>query len=164
MRLPEQMMILVVEDQDDDIVLIRRAFHHAGVKNPIFVVNDGREAREYLEGFGKYRNRDEYPLPELILLDLKMPKMGGFELLKWIRAQPALKALRLVVLTSSEDIYEINKAYEMGANSFLVKPFDFEDYTSMMRTLSSFWMTHSMAPNVQRPPKEEQTKKKGGNN
>jgi CheY-like chemotaxis protein len=154
MPLPDQMVILVVEDWDDDIVLIRRAFNHAGVRNPIFVVRHGEEAQAYLEGVGKYRERDEYPLPDLILLDLKMPKMGGFEVLKWIREQPAFKALRIVVLTSSEDIYEINKAYEVGANSFLVKPFDFEDYASMMCTLGSFWMAHSVAPNIERPARK----------
>ena len=155
MSLPEQLVILVVEDLEDDVLLIKRAFQKAGIKNPVFVLRDGEEAKAYLEGRAKYSQRDEYPLPDLILLDLKMPKLDGFELLEWIRAQPALRALRVVVLTSSEDIYDINKAYELGANSFLVKPFEFDNYTAMMRTLNAFWMKHSVPPQLERPPKKK---------
>jgi len=115
MPMPENCVILVVEDREDDEILIREAFERAGLKNPLFVVRDGEEAQAYLQGFGKYRDRDEFPLPALMLLDLKMPKVDGFEVLSWIRKQPALRALRVVVLTSSEDIYDVNKAYEMGA-------------------------------------------------
>jgi CheY-like chemotaxis protein len=150
MPLPESSVILLVEDRDDDIALVRRAFVQAGLKNPIFVVGDGEEAQAYLEGMGRYRGRDEFPLPDLILLDLKMPGTDGFQLLEWIREHEAFKALRIVVLTASQDTCEINKAYELGANSFLVKPSEFEDYTSMMRTLGSFWMDLSPAPSVQR--------------
>jgi CheY-like chemotaxis protein len=164
MPLPEQMVILLVEDRDDDIILIRRAFHQAAVKLPLFVVGNGEEAQAYLEGTGKFRERDEYPLPDLVLLDLNMPRMDGFELLRWIRAQPAFKALRIVVLTSSEAIYDVNRAYELGANSFLVKPFEFENYPALMRTLELFWMRHSAAPTLQRPPMKDQTRKNGCNN
>ena len=152
MPLPEQLVILVVEDREDDVLLIKRAFQQAGIKNPVCFLRDGEDAKAYLEGKGKYCQRDEYPLPDLILLDLKMPKVDGFELLEWIRAQPTLRGLRIVVLTSSEEIYDVNKAYEMGANSFLVKPFEFENYAAMMRTLNAFWMKHSLPPQLQRPP------------
>ena len=156
------MVILVVEDRKDDVVLIRDAFRKAAVKNPLFIVRDGAEAQAYLEGTGKYRQRAEFPLPNLVLLDLKMPKMDGFELLEWIRNHSAFKALRIVVLTSSQDIYDVSKAYELGANSFLVKPHDFMNFTAMMRTLGSFWVRHSFAPCLERPPQDEPTKKAGG--
>src|SRR5437868_2030655 len=98
--MPDQALILLVEDKEDDIVLIRRALAKAGVVNPLQVVRDGDEAIEYLAGERKYRNREEYPLPQLVLLDLKLPGMDGFEVLRWIRGQPGLSSLRVVVLTS----------------------------------------------------------------
>ena len=153
MDLPEQMVILLVEDREDDILLIRRALSQANVRNPLHVVREGEEAVAYLQGEGRYAQRDEYPLPDLILLDLKMPRFDGFELLQWIRRQPGLKGLRVVVLTSSEDIFDVNKAYELGANSFLVKPLEFINFPAMMRTLGSFWLNHSKVPKVERPPK-----------
>src|ERR1700674_4968478 len=100
--MPDQALILLVEDREDDVLLVRRAFAKANVLNPMQVVRDGREAIAYLKGEGKYSNRAEYPLPELLLLDLKMPGTDGFDVLKWMRQQPGLKALRVVVLTSSD--------------------------------------------------------------
>jgi CheY-like chemotaxis protein len=102
--MPDTGVILLAEDREDDVVLIRRAFRQAYVNNPLQVVQDGVEAISYLRGEGKYSNREEYPLPDLILLDLKMPRVDGFEVLKWIREQPSLATLRVVVLTSSEDL------------------------------------------------------------
>src|SRR4051794_26679926 len=118
---PEQAVILLAEDREDDILLIRKAFARAYIHNPLQVVRDGEEALAYLQGQGRYGNRDEYPLPELLLLDLKMPRMNGFEVIKWIRQQPGLSALRIVVLTSSDSIRDVNTAYRLGANSFMVK-------------------------------------------
>jgi len=154
MSLPEQAVILLAEDLTDDVILIQRALQNAGVKNPFFVVRDGEEALAYLYGEGKYSNRHEYPLPDVLLLDLKMPKLDGFEVLRAVRTNRAFATLRIIVLTSSEDIYDVNKAYELGANSFLVKPLEFENFTSMMRTLSAFWLKQSKAPKIDRPPQE----------
>src|SRR5712675_2813475 len=109
-------VILLAEDREDDVVIIRRAFLQGRILNPLFVVKDGEEVISYLNGEGKYSNRPEYPLPELILLDLKMPKLDGFEVLRWIRTQPALAGLRVVVLSSSENIRDVNLAYALGAN------------------------------------------------
>src|SRR5438874_10089223 len=105
MVLPEQAVILLVDDREDDVLLVRRALAKANVPNPLFVVHDGEEALAYLDGMGKYSNRDEYPLPDIMLLDIKMPKMDGFEVLRQVRSRSELKALRIVVLTSSEDIF-----------------------------------------------------------
>jgi CheY-like chemotaxis protein len=154
MTLPEDAVILLAEDLVDHVLLIRRALEKADIKNPLFVVRDGEEALEYLYGEGKYSNRHEHPLPDLLLLDLKMPKMDGFEVLRIVRSDRRFATLRVIVLTSSEDIYDVNKAYELGANSFLVKPLDFENFTSMMRTLSVFWLQQSKAPRIERHPKE----------
>src|SRR5882762_10353741 len=113
--MPDHAVILIAEDSEDDIVLIRRAFEKAKVLNPLHFVRDGAEAMAYLKGEGKYANRAEFPLPELLLLDLKMPRVDGFDVLRWIRQQPGLSTLRVVVLTSSEDIRDVNVAYRLGA-------------------------------------------------
>ena len=153
--MPERKVILLAEDLEDDILLIQRAFVAAKIATPLHIVRDGEEAVEYLEGIGKYSNRAEYPLPDLLLLDLKMPKMDGMEVLRWLRNQPELKALRVVVLTSSEDIYDVNRAYELGANSFLVKPLEFINYPALVRTLNTFWLKESQTPKVERPARKE---------
>jgi len=150
--MPDQTVILVAEDREDDVILIRQAFEKGGVRNPIFVVPDGEEAVSYLEGTGKYANRAEYPLPSLLLLDLKMPRKDGFEVLAWIRKQPGLKALRVVVLTSSELIYDVNLAYQLGASSFLVKPVDFENYTQLGQLVKKYWLVLDKAPTTHRAP------------
>src|SRR5213082_2211731 len=146
MVLPEQAVILLVEDRTDDVLLIQRALARAGVKNPFFVLRDGEEALAYLHGTGKYADRDEYPLPDIMLLDLKMPKMDGFEVLQHVRQHKNFRALRIIVLTSSEDIFDVNKAYELGANSFLVKPLEFENFAGLMRTLNYFWLKRNAMP------------------
>src|SRR6185503_19329803 len=105
-----------------------------------------------LKGEGKYSNRDEYPLPDIFLLDLKMPRINGFEVLKWVRSQPNLSALRTLVLTSSDQNRDVNEAYQLGANSFLVKPFDFEDFTKLSEKILYFWFKASRAPEAFRPP------------
>src|SRR5438046_1544463 len=133
--MPERAVILLAEDREDDVLLIRRAFARAQVTNPFFVVRDGEEAIEYLKGEGRYSNRAEYPLPSLMLLDLKMPRTDGFEVLKWIREQPDLRGLRVIVLTTSDHIRDANLAYQLGANSFLVKPFEFETFVGLSQAL-----------------------------
>jgi CheY-like chemotaxis protein len=123
--MPDQALILVIEDSSADILLVRRAFSQAKLTNPLQVVTNGEEAIAYLSGTGKYENRTEFPLPTLVLLDLKMPGIDGFEVLAWIRKNPNLRGLRVVVLTSSDDTKDVNRACQLGANSFLVKPLDF---------------------------------------
>ena len=109
------------------------------------------EAINYLSGLGKYSLRDEFPLPDLLLLDLKMPGADGFEVLRWVRRQPGLRNLRVVVLTASNEIRDVQKAYQLGANSFMVKPTDFEDTTQMAKTLADYWLGLSWAPETSRP-------------
>jgi len=158
--MPEQAVILIAEDREDDVLLVKRAFVKANVPNPLYVVRNGEEAIWYLKGEGKYSDREEYPLPALLLLDLKMPIKNGFEVLKWIREQPALAALRVLVLTSSDSLRDVNLAYKMGANSFLVKPLEFENYRQLGSLIRNYWLRLSEAPEIERarreatPPKE----------
>jgi CheY-like chemotaxis protein len=156
----EQAVILLAEDREDDIFLIRRAFQKGGVTNPLFVVRDGEEAVAYLEGRGKYFHRDEFPLPALLLLDLKMPKMDGFEVLKWLRQQSTFSSLRVVVLTSSNDIRDANVAYQLGANSFLVKPMDFENVVELSKVIQDYWLRRNKAPELSREPKKPEQQPK----
>src|SRR6185436_1328860 len=123
----DKRVILLAEDDPNDLLLIQRAFQKGAVDNPFFVVRNGEEAIAYLSGTEGFSNRTEFPLPDLFLLDLKMPKVDGFEVLQWIRQQPGFSNLVVVVLTTSSDVYDVNRAYKLGANSFLVKPQDFND-------------------------------------
>ena len=148
----EEPVILLAEDREDDILLIRRAFKKVFLSNPLFVVRDGEEAIDYLRGEAKYSNRKEFPLPDLLLLDLKMPRVDGFGVLKWLRQQPGLSSLRVVVLTSSDYISDVNRAYELGANSFMVKPLDFENFLELSRVMTSYWLQLSKTPQISRPP------------
>lgn len=147
-------VILLAEDRDDDVVLITKAFKKTGLNYPVYVVNNGEEVISYLEGIGKFSNRAEYPLPELLLLDLKMPGTDGFEVLRWIRTQPGLSNLRVLVLTSSVDIQDVNRAYGLGANSFMVKPFDFENTKELARVIGEYWFGQTKAPQTSRPEKK----------
>lgn len=121
----EKPVFLLVEDVEDDAILIQRAFERAGVKNPIFRVKSGDEAIAYLNGDVPYGDRAIYRLPAMVLLDIKLPMMDGFEVLQWIRQQYQFARLCVVMLTSSDLIRDVNRAYQLGATSFLVKPLDF---------------------------------------
>ena len=138
--------ILLAEDEQNDVFLIKRAFQKAQLLNPVRVVSDGQEAISYLRGDGQYADRERFPLPTLVLLDLKMPRMGGFDVIAWVRQQPGLKRLPLVVLTSSKDRPDINRAYELGANTYLVKPVEFDGLVEMMKNLSLYWFVMAEKP------------------
>jgi CheY-like chemotaxis protein len=150
----EHAVILLAEDEEDYVLLIQSAFSQANIPNPMHVVWNGQEAIYYLKGEGKYANRAEYPLPDLFLLDLKMPRVNGFEVLRWLRQQPGLVPLRVLVLTSSDQIRDVNEAYKLGANSFLVKPLDFQDFAQLGRLIQEFWLKASKAPETFRPPRK----------
>src|SRR3954468_16630522 len=114
--------ILYAEDEPDDVFFMQRAFRQAGIEHPLLAVRDGAEAIAYLSGKGKYSNRDAYPLPRLVLLDLNMPESSGFDVLNWIRSTPAVSTLPVLVLTSSSHPSDIERASLLGANGYLVKP------------------------------------------
>jgi len=147
-RTTQDAIILLAEDWEPDVALVRRGFKRAELSNPLHVVRDGEEAISYLAGLGKFADRAEYPFPDLLLLDLKLPKMDGFDVLRWVRQQPGGRKLLVMVLTSSEDIYHVNRAYALGANSFLIKPNDLENYTALARTMARFWCDFYQEPKI----------------
>src|SRR5579859_4724479 len=144
--------ILVVEDNEDHVFLLKHAFQKAGILNPVQVANNGEDAIAYLEGTGLYSNWKEFPLPSIVLLDLKLPGLDGLDVLRWIRQQPGLKALRVAMLTSSDLGQEINTAYEVGANVFLTKPVDLDKLVEMLKVFRAHWLEFAQAPQVSRPP------------
>jgi CheY-like chemotaxis protein len=135
--------VLYAEDEPDDVFLMQRAFRDAGIENPLVVVNDGRAAVDYLSGQGKYSSREQFPLPAVVILDLKMPRLSGLEVLKWIRSQPTLVTLPVVMLTSSNNDADIHRAYLQGANGYLVKPGKPSELLSMVKALKDFWLLHN---------------------
>jgi len=147
-------LILLVEDDPNDIILIKRAFEKANITNPLQVVEDGEEAISYLTGKGLYGDRVKYPLPMLLLLDLKMPRKSGHEVLEWLRRQPMLKRLTVVVLTSSQQSSDINRAYDLGANSYLVKPVTFDALVEMVKGLNFYWIILNEKPIIGGEPDE----------
>ena len=148
--------ILVVEDDENHAFFIRRAFEQAGLLNPTHFVQDGDQALAYLAGEGPYANRDEFPLPSLMLLDLKMPNTNGFEVLEWVRAHPTLSGLRIIVLTTSGATSDINRAYRLGANSFLTKPMNFTDLVQLTRWVKGYWLHCSSEPELSRTPENHE--------
>ena len=152
--MPEHSVVLLAEDEEDYVLLIRKAFEKAKIPNPLHVVSDGQQAMAYLQGEGKYSNRDEYPLPDLLLLDMRLPRFSGLEVLKWVRSDAGLCGLRVIVLTSSDRIKDVNEAYRLGANSFLVKPYDFVDLVRLTTLIKDLWLYQSECPESFRPPKK----------
>lgn len=115
-------VILLAEDDPNDVFFMQRAFAKAGASLPLQVVGNGRETVEYLSGTGKFADRSEFPLPSLVLLDLKLPYMSGFDVLMWIRMQPSIKDIAVIVLTSSSEERDQQMAAELGAKAYFVKP------------------------------------------
>ena len=146
----EDAVILLVEDRGDDILIVLKAFEQAKLKNRVVVCRDGEEAIEYLNGDGIFKDRSKYPLPHLILLDLKMPKVDGLGVLRWLKSHPELKNIITVVLTLSAEIRDVNEAYQLGANSFMVKPDDFANVIAMSKLLKDYWLLGNKAPGVVR--------------
>ena len=128
-------LILVVDDDQNDLLLAKRTIERAGLKYPLKDLSSGRECLDYLNGKPPYSDRDKYPLPALVLLDIKMPGMDGFDVLRWIRHQPRFAKLCVVTLTGADEIAKANLAYQLGADSFLVKPLDFWNAAELSRSI-----------------------------
>jgi len=137
--------ILQVEDDPNDVFLLRHAMDRVGFMNPVQVANDGQQAIDYLRGVGKFADRGRFPLPCLVLLDLKLPCVTGLEVLREIRKRPGT-ALTVVILTSSEQDADITAAYRLGANAFLTKPSDATKLQQMVKSIKDFWLTHNTLP------------------
>ncbi len=132
--------ILLVEDDPNDVLLIQRAFRKANLANAVQVVGDGEAAIVYLAGEGPYADRERYPLPMLILLDLKLPRKSGLEVLIWLRRRPELKHLPVVVLSPSHETPDMSRANDLGANFYISKPLSFEALSDMVKALQLCWL------------------------
>ena len=138
--------ILQVEDEESDVLFVQMAAEHAGIIMPLQVVRDGREAIEYLAGKGKFADREQHPLPCVVLLDLKLPHVPGLEVLKFIRSQPQLASLVVIVFTSSDQNSDIEAAYRLGANSYIVKPLNPADLSNILSLIKAYWLRLNRFP------------------
>ncbi len=141
-------VILLVEDDANDVLLIRHAFRKAEVMVTVQIASDGDQAVAYLSGEGEYADRSRYPLPGLVLLDVKLPRRSGHEVLEWIRAKPVLRRIPVVVLTSSDVPDDRNRAYDLGASSYLVKPSGTSDRNEMVRLMGLYWLRLNRPPEL----------------
>ena len=145
-------LVLLVEDDPDHVLLIQRAFGKANLVNPLRVVRDGEDAVAYLAGTGPYSDRSRHPLPSLILLDLKLPRKSGLEVLAWLRGEPQVKFIPVVVLSSSSEGPDVEKAYALGVNSYLVKPVNFGDLLEMVKSIGMYWLILNRNADGPAPP------------
>jgi CheY-like chemotaxis protein len=133
-------VVLSVDDNDVDGALLERAFKRTSIPARLYRVSEGPQAMAYLAGDGIYRDRDNYPLPDLVLLDLAMPKMSGVEVLKWIRGQNVVKKTRVLIFTSSEKPEDVKAANEIGADGYLLKPTKFDDLKKLVKQIHEEWL------------------------
>ncbi len=136
----------MVEDNPMDVELILDAFKEARLGNKIHTARNGKEALEFLLGEGKYADRNQYPLPDIVLLDLKMPGIDGHEVLRRIKGTDKLKRLPVIILTSSRDEGDRVMSYDNGANSYLVKPVSFDEFLKVVKTIADYWLTLNVEP------------------
>ena len=137
--------VLVVDDDDDDLFNFQRAAAKAGLANPVVCLRNGEEAVEYLKGGGEGARNEE---PVVVVLDLKMPRMSGFEVLEWLRQQPGLRRLPVIVFTSSSQDPDVQRAYDLGANSYLVKPISFGALVETLGALGLYWLILNRRPGL----------------
>jgi CheY-like chemotaxis protein len=141
-------VLLHVEDDPNDVLLLQRAFRKANAQVTIQAVTDGDKAVAYLSGADEFAEREKYPLPSVVLLDLKMPRKSGLEVLAWIRNEQKLRRLIVIVFTSSKHDEDVNKAYDLGANSYLVKPVGFDMLVEVAKLIQQYWMERNERPQL----------------
>lgn len=146
----ETRSILLVEDNPDDIELTQRAFRKSNVANELMIVRDGAEALDFIYGKGKYEGKDSGTLPGIVLLDLKLPKVDGLEVLKAIRSHPETRLLPVIILTSSKEEQDRTNGYKLGANSYIRKPVDFEQFSRAVQQLGLYWLVLNEPPPAER--------------
>ncbi len=143
----EEKVILLVEDNPDDVVLTKMALEKSRIVNRLVVAEDGEVALDYLFSRGKFTDRDSKQMPEVVLLDLKLPRVDGLEVLRQVRANPATNLLPVVVLTSSSEDQDMIKSYKLGCNSFIIKPVDFDQFVNAVQQLQMYWLVLNRNPN-----------------
>jgi CheY-like chemotaxis protein len=159
-------VILYVEDEEDDVYLLRHVFKEAGIANPIVSVVGGEAAMDYLKGAGPYANRSDHPLPVLLLLDINLPLVSGLEVLAWLRSKSAVPALPTLILSSSSQPSDVRRAYQFGANAYLIKPSGLAQLLTMAKAIHDFWLVQNQPPPgfeyPKRPDSEELEMKSRG--
>lgn len=148
MNTKKEKLILLVEDNPDDVLLTKEALKDNNILNEIIIANDGVEALDFLFGRGKYENRDLSINPQLILLDLKLPKVDGLEVLKEVKSSERTKTIPVVILTSSKEEQDLIKSYSLGVNSYIRKPVDFEQFSQSVKQLGLYWLVINELPPV----------------
>ena len=138
--------ILLVEDSEDDVFFMERAIKLTGGRINLKVAKDGQVAVDYLSGIREYADRKEYPLPSLVLLDLKLPRVPGLEVLRWIRSRVELQTTPVIILTSSGERADLERGYRLGANSFMVKPSEADDLVGLAKCLTDYWFKYNVFP------------------
>ena len=140
--------ILLVEDNEDDVFVMKRALKLAQITNPLQIATDGQMAVDYLSGAGEFADREKYPLPFIVFLDLKLPYVHGFEVLAWMRRQPQLDSIVVIVLTSSAEERDHQRAYYLGARSYLVKPPTPDAIKDVFNSLKNYWLAKASSSPV----------------
>ncbi len=143
---PKPVYILLVEDNHMDEVLTLDAFREVKLKNTIYVVRSGEEALAYLLGEGDYADRILFPLPDLILLDIKLPGISGYDVLAKVKTMPVIKRIPAIILTSSKEEGDLIMSYDRGANSYLVKPINYEGFLEVVHSLGKYWLSINVSP------------------
>jgi CheY-like chemotaxis protein len=131
--------ILIAEDNEDDARLLQMAIRSLGINNPVLLLDDGAKIIDYLKGRGEYQDRKAFPFPSVLFLDLKLPRISGFEVLRWLKEHPKCSIIPVTIFSSSGVEADIQKAYELGANAYFVKPATFEDLKRMLQSAFEFW-------------------------
>ena len=136
--------LLLVEDNEDDVFLMKRALKSARVSNDLYVVEDGQAAQDYLAGTDKFANRSSYPMPAVVFLDLKLPLISGHDVLAWIRRHKEFDSLVVIVLTSSNEAWDVSRCYALGANSYIVKPPTAEQLEELAKAFKWYWLEYNL--------------------
>ena len=152
--------VLVAEDDESDAFLMQRAFHSFGLMRPPHIVGDGGEAIAYIAGEGRYSDRMAFPCPALIILDLKMPRVDGFQVLKWLNEHPDFRVIPTIVLSSSADPRDVKHSYCLGANGYLCKPSGFADFKEMLGKVIAYWDQCVKPPPMEAAPTCEALKER----
>lgn len=139
---------MLVDDDSNDIVLMQHAFASVGLKNPVAILRDGEEAIRYLEGAGEFCDRTRHPIPCMMLIDFKMPKLDGIEVTRWVRDHPLFKKLIVIMISSSGLHPDIECAYEAGVNCYVTKPHDLDERINLIRGLKNWWLDRVEFPSI----------------
>jgi CheY-like chemotaxis protein len=144
----ENILLLIIEDDPNDVLLLEKAFIKYKFPVEILSFQDGEEALAYLTGKGKFQNRKKHPFPDIILVDLKLPRVSGFEILEWVKNHPLRKVTPVIVLSSSKQKQDVLRAYQSGANSYLVKPIGFNELQKLVEIFGNYWLEHNEIPKI----------------